>query len=101
MIPKNFNFWSRNFWLPEGVDWEHIQDYEKEENLKAANVKDLFPVIYLTLGRDPRTVHSILSSKFRPGRSARTVHPANVVRADLDLFSLIPENWSIFCKNII
>ena len=56
MIPKNFNFWSRNFWLPEGVDWEHIADYEKEENLKAANVKDLFPVIYLTIGRDLRTV---------------------------------------------
>ena len=89
MIPKNFNFWSRNFWLPEGVDWEHIQDYEKEENLKAANVKDLFPVIYLTIGRDLRTV-------FRSG-----ISKDNPVRADLDLFSLIPENWSIFCKNII
>ena len=50
MIPKNFDFWSRDFWLPEGVDWEHIEDYEKEENLKAANVKDLIPVIYLTIG---------------------------------------------------
>ena len=50
MIPKNFDFWSREFWLPEGVDWEHIEDYEKEENLKAANVKDLIPVIYLTIG---------------------------------------------------
>ena len=49
MIPKNFEFWSRDFWLPEGVDWEHIEDYEKEENLKAANVKDLVPVIYLTI----------------------------------------------------
>ena len=50
MISKNFDFWSREFWLPEGVDWEHIEDYEKEENLKAANVQDLIPVIYLTIG---------------------------------------------------
>ena len=50
MISKNFDFWSREFWLPEGVDWKHIEDYEKEENLKAANVKDLIPVIYLTIG---------------------------------------------------
>ena len=49
MISKNFDFWSREFWLPEGVDWEHIEDYEKEENLKAANVQDLIPIIYLTI----------------------------------------------------
>ena len=50
MISKNFDFWSREFGLPEGVDWKHIEDYEKEENLKAANVQDLIPVIYLTIG---------------------------------------------------
>ena len=65
MMPKNVDFWSRNFWLPEGVDWEHIQDYENEENLKAANVRDLFPVIYLTIGWDPRT--DLAVDPFRSG----------------------------------